>query len=175
MASARMSEIHDPPGTGDPPEAPELPRQIHLYRSQWLGLPVLFVLPVLALLGVFGEVRDEARVTSGGIELAIDYPTRLRSGQRSGVTVRVRNAAAETLDSVSLRWDTAYLHNFAGLELLPGRDGEPSEAVTLAAGEEWLVRLELEGGALWNHSGSVAALVRGSQAASVRIRTFVFP
>jgi hypothetical protein len=160
-----MSEAHDPPGIDDPPEAPDLPRQIHLYRAQYIGLPILFLLPVPAVLGVFGEARDDARMAFGGVELAVDYPSRLRSGQRSEITVRVRNSAADPPGPLFMVWDTAYLHGFAALERLPGRQGVSPHAVALAPGEEWTIRLELEGGALWQHRGSVAALVGGARQA----------
>jgi hypothetical protein len=170
-----MSEAQDPPIDEEPQEAPELPRRVHLYGAQWIGLPLLFILPVLALLGVFGEAREEVRAAAGGLELTVDHPSRLRAGQPTELTVRLRNLADRRLDSVSVRWDTAYLHRFARLDLLPGQEGDPPGTVALEPGAEWTVRLELEGGALWSHRGSVAATVRESEVARVRVGTFVFP
>jgi hypothetical protein len=45
-----MAETHDPPDTQCPPPPPEVRRRVMLHGAQWIGIPLLMVVPVLALL-----------------------------------------------------------------------------------------------------------------------------
>jgi hypothetical protein len=169
-------EANDPPDLVDPPPAPELPRRVRLYRPQWIGLPLLMLVPVLAVLNVFGESRKEARAAGAVLELRVEYPTRVREGQRTDLRVHVRNVSDRMLDTVALVFDAAYLDRFESVAFTPGaQDGYRVEFLRVLPGEEGAARVEVEAADAWSHSGSVVARAGGAEVTRVQLRTFVFP
>src|SRR5690606_827994 len=54
------------------------PRHLALHRFQWIALPLMFLVPVLALLGLFGESTGQVHDERGALALYADYPTRYR-------------------------------------------------------------------------------------------------
>jgi hypothetical protein len=170
-----MSEAHDPPDLGTPQDPPELPRRIHLYKSQWIGLPILFVLPILAILDVFGERREVIAESRDPLWVSVDYPTRLRAGQRSDVLVRVVNRSADPVSALAVEWDPQFLAGFAAVERMPPHDHAPAEPFDLEPGGEQLQRIELEGNTLWRHRGLVSVAWHGREPIRIELRVFVLP
>jgi hypothetical protein len=171
-----MDDVRDPPDLGDPPEVPEVPRRVRLYPAQWIGIPFLMVVPVLAALGVFGEVRSQVETSDGTFRLHVDHPARMRMGQRSGVAVRVENLTASALDTVTVYLDPDYFTRFVDVLFTPEpRDRFQSEIVGLPPGETSLVHVELVGWKAWRHSGWIAARAGEREAVELPIRTLVFP
>jgi hypothetical protein len=170
-----MSEAHDPPDLGTPPDPPGLLRRIHLYRTQWIGLPILFALPFLAIVGVFGERRDVIERTHDSLWIAVDHPTRLRAGQRSDILVRVVNRGTDPVGMVDIVWDPQFLAAFAAVERIPAHDPAPPEEFDLDPGEERLQRIELEGDALWRRRGFLEIRGEGREPVRIELGVFVLP
>jgi hypothetical protein len=165
-----LSELPDPPG------APEVERRVHLYPGQRIGIPILFLLPLLALLNVFGERREEVTVADERLSLAVEYPTRLRSGQRTEITVRVTNVSSEPAGVAMVTFGSEYLSRFSQLSFTPSpRHAYHVDLVPGEPGATAIVRLELEGRRPWMHHGEVALRTGEGPAMRVRLRTFVFP
>jgi hypothetical protein len=61
-----------------PPQPPEIEKNLAFYPEQWIGIPFLMLLPILALLGVFGEGYNEASASSDALAITVEYPTRNR-------------------------------------------------------------------------------------------------
>jgi hypothetical protein len=64
-------------------EPPHIERKVELQRAQWIGIPLLMVLPILALAGVLGDAREEVTASGGGIEMRVSFPQRGRQTQHA--------------------------------------------------------------------------------------------
>jgi hypothetical protein len=78
-----------------PPPPPEIERRLQFHREQWLLVPLMFVVPLLALLGVLGGTRERAAIDLGGITLTVEFAPRdhLEDWGRIEVTVVIRSPA----------------------------------------------------------------------------------
>lgn len=159
-----------------PPPPPEIDRRFRLYPWQWVGLPILVLIPVLALFGVFGHTRGAARAMTSALELDIQYSTRYRFKEIQPMYVRVRNRSDRTLDTVTVAFDTAYVARFSTVTFRPdiSRSFEV-ELTDLRPGEVRLVAVELQGEMYWRHQGLVSSWHAGGDTASARVSTFIFP
>jgi len=101
------------------PRAPAMRRRIALTRKQWIGLPVLAVVPVLALAGVFGERSTTTAARSTTIQIFVRYPERFRYRQVQSLEVSVRNVSTSPLDTVRVALDTSYVTRFAAVRIEP--------------------------------------------------------
>ena len=159
----------------DAPRAPlGAPRWV-LTRKQWVGLPILALIPVLALFGAFGERTATVSETTPSLAVRVTYPERFRYRQTERLEIAVTNRSARALDSVLVSLDTAYFSRFTGVHVEP----EPQAAyavrlANVAPGETRLVVAEVTGDAYWRHPGTMGVAMRDERAV-VRISSLVFP
>lgn len=170
-----------------PPSPPDFERRFRMSRGQWIGLPVLFAVPVLALLGLFGSVERSDRIASGGLDVELAYPERAHYRALSRLDVVVRNTSSSPLDSVHISMDTAYIGRFAMKQFSPATERAYVIPLgTIPPGGRSQASVELWADGLWRLRGSVvvSALsassptgVAGRTPVTVRfpLRTFVFP
>jgi hypothetical protein len=170
-----MAEAHDSTDPSEPPEVPEVTRRVRLYGGQWVGIPLLILIPVLAVLSVFGETRDTVAAASPAVRLQVDYPARVRSGQQSGIEVRLRNVSGASLDGVTVTFDPAYFERFARVSFMP-QPGAPYEVelTGLDPGGVSVLRVEFEGDRPWRSRGHIE-VGHGGARTRVMISTFTFP
>ncbi|PCC71989.1 hypothetical protein SAMN02745121_08032 [Nannocystis exedens] len=78
-----------------PPPAPEIERRLQFHRPQLLLMPLMFAVPILALLGLLGGPRVREEIDLGGVHLAVEYAPRdhLEDWGRVYVTVVNRSPA----------------------------------------------------------------------------------
>jgi hypothetical protein len=163
------------PNAVEPPQPPAATPRIALTRKQCIGIPLLASIPLLALLGVFGEQRVATRATSRALEMRVVYPSRFRYRQIETLDITVRNVSGRTLDTVTISLDTAYVTRFSSVRIHPS----PGTPYVIAEThvkplESRLVHAELWGERYGSHRGEI---VGAASADTVRqqIRTFVFP
>ena len=161
----------------DPLRAPDAPRRFRFHGYQWVGLPLLFLVPVLAVLGVFGETWDRAEATGAGLALEVEYADRYRYKQINTVEAWVENRTGARLDTVVVAFDEAYVRRFSTLMFIPSPTVPfEVELYDLAPGERRLVWAELQAERYGRHAGALRAYVPGrSDTVSVTLSTFVFP
>lgn len=165
-----------PPGNSGPPPPPDTRRRIRLYPAQWVGVPILLLLPVLALAGVFGETRATSSLTHDGVHYDVEYPTRLRAGQHSVVQVRATLLGGAAGDTLEVELDAGWMQRFTRISVVPEPETPWRMLLPLAEpGQSAEVRIELEGRRLWRAEGAVRVRRAGGQPRDVAIRTFVFP
>jgi hypothetical protein len=153
------------------------PRRLKLHRFQWIALPFLFLVPVLALLGVFGETWSRTDDTSAELALRVEYATRYRYKQINTVETFVQNVSSRSLDTVVVAFDPEYVRRFSTLVFIPS-PVEPFEIELLDVkpGEIRHVWAELQGERYGRHRGTVEAYRRGSQdTARVFLSTTIYP
>ena len=149
---------------------------MELGRVQYIGVPLLLLVPVLALLGVFGERQGRARVQSADIELRVQWPTRTRHEQIHDIDVVVRNVSARVIDTLTVGLDSAYLSGFSAVSITPG--AAQAWAVELAGmrpGEARHIVVAVDAKRYGRHSGPVTATAGGADTARAVIDTFIFP
>jgi hypothetical protein len=158
-------------------QVPDQPRNLRLHPYQWVGLPLIILVPLLALLNIFGETRDYAEDTASEIALRVEYPSRYRFKQLESVHVLVENVSATYVDTLVVAFDPEYVRQFSTPTFIP-TPTEPFEIEILAVepGEIRRVWAELQGEQYGRHDGTIEAYRQGSlDTARVFLSTFVFP
>jgi hypothetical protein len=171
-----MTDPVDPPDDAKPPPAPDVSRHVRLYRGQWVGVPILVLIPVLALFGVFSENRSHLESAADGLDITIDHPTRLRTGQRTYIEVRVSNRSAGPAEDVTVRFDPRYFQHSLDLLFIPA-PAVPYEVTLppLASGADGRVRVEFDPEKPWRRSGGISVSQRGRDVVHARVSTFILP
>lgn len=157
--------------------APDAPRRFRLHGYQWVGLPLLFLVPVLALLGVFGETKGRAEAVGADLAMEVRYADRLRHKQLNAIEVRVENGSGVRLDTVTLAFDESYVQPFSVRAFVPSATRPfEVELYDLASGEVRLVWAELQAERYGRHRGALRAYATGRvDTTSITLSTFVFP
>jgi hypothetical protein len=174
-APSRGNDRPQRAGQRQPPEPPHSARRIALTRKQWLGLPLIMLVPILTLFGVFGEHHSEIQLRTRSISAFVRYPDRFRYRQIQRLDIALRNTSTRTIDTLRVSFDTAYISRFSSVRIVPS----PSSAFVVdllgvAPGETRLITGELWGEQYGLHRGRIVAS-SGSDSAMVEISTFVFP
>src|SRR5688572_26320040 len=159
----------------DPPAPPEMPPRTSLHRSQWILVPLVLSLPLLALLGLFSG-RETTRADLGPLAVQIRYPTKLRYNAFDNITLHVHNRGTTPLDTVSVALDSSYVAGFSMITSVPPFDASFTVSLPqLEAGESRLVRIELRAERYWRQRGVLAIGSRGTDTLRIPLATFVFP
>jgi hypothetical protein len=158
-----------------PPQAPAFRRRLTPTRKQKIGLPLIVAIPILTLIGVFGERSAETHATSANLAVDVRYPDRFRYRQVEALAVSVRNLAPTTIDTMHVSLDTAYVTRFAGVRIEPSpRDAFVVDLLHVKAGESRLVTMELTGDRYGRHRGRIVVSTP-TDTVPVHITTLVFP
>ncbi len=162
-----------------PPQPPPFERRTQIPAIQMVGIPLLLLLPVLALVGVFGHATDSATTSNDVLALEVTYPTRTRHNLAAELVVEVGNLSAEPI-TVTLDLDRSYLDRFAEHVFLPeAQEVRPDvyrvEVSDIPPGEARIVRVGLRAEQYWRLAGQATASLDGSSPVSVPLRTWVYP
>lgn len=180
-AERAMTSAHRPPSPDtrtrqpEPPAPPAHVRRLALTRKQWVGVPLLLAVPVLTLLGTFGESRAIARAASPTLALTVRYPSRFRYRQIQPLELTVENRSGQPMDSVRVSLDTAYITRFSSVRIDPAPQRDFVVRLDgVRPGESRLVAAELWGERYGVHRGRVVAATT-TDSVAVDVRTVVFP
>ncbi|MGH7480624.1 MAG: hypothetical protein ACRELV_00585 [Longimicrobiales bacterium] len=158
----------------EPPPPPDVERRLRLHRHQWIGVPLLALLPILAVAGVFGESWRVEQRANEQLELTLRYPTRYRYKQLNSIELWIRNRSPATIDTVSVAVDTAFGNRFSTVRSIPGFDSPYELSLTrLEPGESRMVVIEIQGEHYGRHSGRLE--VHAADTLGVTMTTFIFP
>jgi hypothetical protein len=146
-----------------------------LTKKQVFGLPLIAAVPLLCLLGFFGESSAVTNTASTRFQVVIRYPSRFRYRQFEGLEISVRNRGARAIDTVHVWLDTAYITRFSSVRI----DPIPERAfmvdlLHVLPGESRLVAAELWGERYGRHTGRIIVSTNDDTAIAT-ISTFVFP
>lgn len=158
-----------------PATPPQTRRRIALTRKQRIGIPLMTLIPVLALFGAFGERSATIDARSASLAVSIQYPVRFRYRQTEPLEISVRNLSPRVIDTIDVSLDTSYITRFANVRITP----EPRTAFTVLLtavrpGEQRLVTTELEGEHYGRHRGHIVVSAPNDSVV-VTLRTLVFP
>ena len=170
-----MTRRAEPDAPSEPPRPPAHDRRLELGRLQLIGIPLLALIPVLAMTGLFGESWTTGSAQSAALGIRVEYPSRFRARLSKPISVVVENRSTEVLDTVEVSFDSTFVDRFPAIVFVP----EPLDAyvvslANLKPGEQRRVHVEIDGDRAGRHRGRVVARARGDSAA-VELRTMVFP
>jgi hypothetical protein len=80
-----------------PPSPPEIDRRLQFHREQWLLLPLMFAVPILAALGLLGGPRQREEIELRGVGLAVEFAPREHFEDWSRLRVTVVNRSSGPL------------------------------------------------------------------------------
>jgi hypothetical protein len=171
-----MDKPTNPTAEPGPPGPPDVERRVRLYRGQWIGLPILMLIPILAMTSALGGTRKTLVIDRPGLQAVVDYPTRLRAGQWSEVEVRLRNTSGAALDTVTVAFDPEYFKRFARVSFMPEPAAAPYRVDLDGLGPEStaVVRVEFEGDLAWRNRGRIGVHHAGDST-YIQISTFILP
>lgn len=158
-----------------PPDPPPVPRALRLTTLQRIGLPILFVIPILALFGVFGEHFTTAHADGAGLAIAMRYPDRAHYRQPVSVRLSMRNVTPQPLDTISVTLDTAFMRAFSDVSISAPLNGAYVARITnIAPGETRAISAMVSGERYGRHAG-VITVTGPYGTARLPVATFVFP
>ncbi len=166
----------------EPPEPPPYRRRTRLGAMEYLGIPVLALLPLLSLSQALGpsEARQDARAL-GPLSMTLTHPARLRQKGSGLLEVVVSNTGSLPARELSIALDAAYLSHFSRVDSTPaavsigsGRWQVPLPP--MGPGESQALRVQLEADD-WGRLPGGVELVAPGQAVLARLdfSTLVLP
>lgn len=164
----------------EPPQAPDIPRQWKFYNYQYIAIPLLLLIPVLALFGVLGETSTTVEAADEGLVLRVHYPDRAHYEAYNHIEVTVRNESAGTLSGVTIEFDRELLGQFSQLSVNPSLS-EITETVyrveldDIESGGERVVTLDYQPDMNGSHDSWVRLTADGFEPVQADISMFVFP
>jgi hypothetical protein len=167
--------------TPQPPQPPEIKRKIQFALSQKIGIPILMLIPVLALLGFLGETMTEASTSSSDLSVRVEYPPRTRYLLPQEVTIHVQNTTSENVPIIMVDIGADYIDGFTQVAFSPDVDEVTGEAYRVELtdvdpGESRVVNIDIRGYSYGPRRDTVRASVDESGASvEVPIQTFIFP
>lgn len=164
----------------EPPEAPDIPRQWKFYDYQYIAIPLLLLIPVLALLGVLGETSATVEAAGEGLLLRVQYPDRAHYEAYNHIEVTVRNESAEAVSGLFVEFDRGLLDHFSQLSVNPSLTEITDTAYRvelgdLEAGAERVVTLDYQPDLNGAHDSWVRLTADGIAQVQADISMFVFP
>lgn len=163
-----------------PPQPPSFRRKLELHREQLIGIPLLMVLPILGMLGVFGETFTQDHAENAQLALEIDYPARERYKMIGNLNVTVTNLTEQAPVTVTVTFDRSYIGGFSTVTFTPSAaritdDVYVVELTELEAGATQRIEVELQGEKYWRHEGKVTAALPAGEPVQLSVSTIVFP
>lgn len=170
---ARAAEAARPP---EPPAPPAIDRAVRLYPYQGIALTIFGIVVGLALFGMFGVSAAITEENSGPLRVRVEHPSRIRYQQTEALRVWISNASGQSLDTVTVALDTAYVNRFENVAITPAPDEAFLVRLTnVAPGATRLVDVELRASDYGRQRGSITVSAGIADTVRVPVRTFVFP
>lgn len=158
------------------PDPPSIDRRVQLPLFRAIGMALVALVPLLALAGVFGERRTTETVDGRDITVRAAFPTRLKYEMLQSIAITVHNRSERSIDTVTVRLDSAYVLRFSGVTFIP--DVDQAYAVRLAGvmpGESRLVAVEIQGQRYGRHAGPLHVETTSGDSLSIPLHTLVLP
>jgi hypothetical protein len=159
-----------------PPELPDIDRRVRVYPRQIAGLVVLATIPVLAMVGLLGPQQQRESRATPALDVAVEYPGRVRASRDAVLRIVATNRSASRLDHVRVRLPEVYLGGFADREV--ARVATPDHEVLVAPlepGEAGTVQVDLRAERFGRHRGAIRVVSSAGDTLSIPLRTFILP
>lgn len=167
-------------GTAEhPPLPPAFDRQFQLHPYQYIGIPLLFVIPILTLLGFFGQTLETKQALNDVLAVQVTYTTRVRYTNPAPMSLDITNRTAAPLSHVTVALDRAYMDGFDDLNILPAPTMMTDSAILidltdLQAGQTQRIAVEIKAGPSGVYAGTITVSADGN-VLKIPIETLSFP
>jgi hypothetical protein len=171
--------------SGEPPEAPqpkEIDRRVSFYKLQAIGLPILALIPLAGIFGLFDSSNSFKEASQGGFTLQLDYPAKLRFQAVTPMYIFVRNESGSRVPQIDLEIERAFLREFEKAEFSPEPDKATAESCIfelkdLKQGETRVVagRFEFDHLKAGLRTCNVRLSQEGREIARTSFQTFLYP
>ena len=163
-----------------PPQPPEVARKLQFHVLQVVGIPLMMLIPILAIFGFFGETVHEVKESSQNLEMHVKFPTRFRYKMIDSLNVSIRNTSNQPIPTVLVTFDRAYVENFSTVTFTPSvkhvtETAYIVELTDLQPGQAQIVSLSIQAEKYGDHEGVITAKSDGSEELQARVTTFTFP
>lgn len=162
-----------------PPPPPDFERRFQLFPFQKVAIPLLLLVPVLAVFGLFGETSATTEANAESLTLEVEYPDRMHSGMGNELSIEVANTGSQDLPTVQVEITQTYLSRFDNLHFTPDIAQMTGEAAVielhdLTAGSSQFITMRFEGLWVGSQKGQIQARA-DADVVRAEIQTFVFP
>jgi hypothetical protein len=162
-----------------PPQSTEFKRELDFYPFQVIGIPLIFIIPMLALFGVLGETTTILHATGNSIEVSVSYSNRINLQSFDEMEISIRNTSNEAISSLTVSIEKAFLDNFSEISFLVDISEISDEAyvielLDLEPKEAKIIRFSSRGTVFGSHQG-IITVSTGEDAVRILIETFIFP
>ncbi len=172
----------------EPPQLPDTPRidrRIQFHPPMIAGLLVVGLLPILAVIGLFGIRRLAAEATGELVSFRVEYPRVQRLKVRQPLRLFVTNESETTIATVEVLLSRSYVQSFADVAFTPGPEDVTDtyyvfEVTDLEPGDTAVIAGEMQPQAYWHRPGTAGWRVlddSGNETGSgeVAFATMVWP
>jgi hypothetical protein len=130
--------------------------------AQIVGVPLLMMIPVLALFGTFDEKITTVSTSDNQIQLEVTYPERYRYSTDNALTISVENHAEAPLDQLEVTLSREFVDHYKDVKFTPEPVVITDEHYTfrldnLEPGEARQIHLEFAGGRYGRVRGLITA------------------
>lgn len=162
-----------------PPQPPPVDRRF-VFSRHTFGATLLAILPVLALLGLFGELKTTRTAGEGAVRVTVGFPERFRYKQLERIEIRVENTSSDVVPLVVVTVDTDYLDRFSEIAFVPEPTDVTSDAYRfeiqdLPAGDSRVISSGLQAERYWLSDGKVTVTTGEAAPVFIPVSTFVWP
>jgi hypothetical protein len=162
----------------EPPGAPSVDRRLRVDSRQGAAWLLLALVPMLALVGAFGQQVAIVEAGAGELDIRVEYPERTRYRLTELLVVEV--TPRSDLEQVEVAIASDYLDRFASVSATPEihaiRDGEALMDVgSVTGGTTRRITVELQADRYWLSDGWLEIRSGGAVLQRIVLRTFVFP
>ena len=96
----------------------------------------MMLIPILALLGVFGQTAGSEDASNPPLQMHVEYPTRFRYKLIDSIRVSLFNTSNQVIPSVNVHFDRAYIDQFSTVTFSPAiKEITETEYVALVRNE----------------------------------------
>lgn len=163
-----------------PPEPPEIERRVLLSLKQICSILFILLIPLLALIGVFGPESKQLSIDGVNVNMQIEYPAMTRNGLPTKFQISLLNKSAQDLTMLRAIIDRSYLKNFNGVRSTPeikeiNNDNYVITFPNIPAGETRRLLIDLQPQRIGRHKGTIIISDGESDIIDLSMHTVILP
>jgi hypothetical protein len=163
-----------------PPQPPVVGRRLHLYPYQIIGLPILIMIPILALLGVLSQQNATVKEASADFDVTLEYPIRCFYRMSSTMELSIRNTSTALIPAIRVSLERSYMRAFDSIQFIPDsvtltEGAYIIELNNVSPGETRRISIDYQPKRYWQHQGNLNISADGAAPVEIPLQTFVFP
>jgi hypothetical protein len=161
-------------------EGPDMQAGFKLYPHQMIGIPILLLIPFLAVLGLFGISTEQKYEATDNVAVTVEYPTRFRYKQTNAIQVSITNQTSSTLNEVLVQVDRSYIDQFSDVVFTPQvsritDDFYEVNLTNIAANDTQYVHVAIQAQQAGIHKGNIVVQPSVGDSVEVNLQTWAFP